>query len=139
MDNTENNDIDIVNNDIVIKKNMSFKEQHSFEKRKTESERILAKYPDRIPIIVEKFNGKNDSKLDDINKKKFLAPPDITIGQFMYIIRNRLKLTEDKALFIFINKTLPATAATLNTIYENNKDDDGFLYVSYSSESTFGN
>lgn len=32
----------------------SFKQKHPFEKRKEEAERILAKYPQRIPVICEK-------------------------------------------------------------------------------------
>lgn len=30
---------------------MKFKQQHSFEERQAESERIRSKYPDRIPVI----------------------------------------------------------------------------------------
>ena len=31
-----------------------FKQEYSFEERKAEGERIREKYPDRIPVIVEK-------------------------------------------------------------------------------------
>jgi GABA(A) receptor-associated protein len=30
-------------------------------------------------------------------------------------------------------------AALMSTVYEEQKDEDGFLYVQYSGESTFGN
>ena len=30
------------------------------------------------------------------------------------------------------------TAAMMSTIYEENKDEDGFLYMTYSGENTFG-
>lgn len=34
---------------------------------------------------------------------------------------------------------LPFTvAAMMSAIYEENKDDDGFLYMTYSGENTFG-
>ncbi|KVI09408.1 Autophagy protein Atg8 ubiquitin-like protein [Cynara cardunculus var. scolymus] len=33
---------------------------------------------------------------------------------------------------------LPPTAALMSAIYEENKDEDGFLYMSYSGENTFG-
>jgi len=45
----------------------SFKEEHPLEKRREVAERILAKYPDRIPVIVEKA-PKSDAP--DIDKKK---------------------------------------------------------------------
>jgi GABA(A) receptor-associated protein len=37
------------------------------DKRKAEAERILAKYPDRIPVICEKAEK---SDIPDIDKKK---------------------------------------------------------------------
>ena len=40
-------------------------------------------------------------------------------------------------MFLFVNKVLPATSATMGTIYEEHKDEDGFLYIGYSDESIF--
>lgn len=37
-----------------------------------------------------------------------------------------------------MNDILPPTAALMSTIYEEHKDEDGFLYVLYSGENTFG-
>ena len=31
-----------------------YKEEHPFEKRRAEGEKIRRKYPDRVPVIVEK-------------------------------------------------------------------------------------
>ena len=55
-----------------------FKSQYSFEDRFAESSHSLEKYPDRIPIICEKVNGKND--LSDIYKNKYLVPFDLTMS-----------------------------------------------------------
>jgi GABA(A) receptor-associated protein len=105
------------------------------EQRKYESSRIRQKYPDRIPVIVEK-SPKSD--VPDLDKKKYLVPSDLTVGQFVYVIRKRVKLSAEKAIFIFVNNALPPTASLMSTIYEENKDEDGFLYVQYSGENTFG-
>ncbi|ORX43810.1 autophagy-related protein 8 precursor [Piromyces finnis] len=113
-----------------------FKEEHPFEIRKEESERMRKKYPDRIPCIVEKSER---SDIDNIDKVKFLVPSDLNIGQFVYVIRKRIKLNPDKAIYIFINGTLPPTAAQMSLIYDEHKDDDGFLYVKYAGENGFGN
>ncbi len=114
---------------------MKFKEQHSFEERQAESERIRAKYPDRIPVICERADKSN---VADIDKKKYLVPADLTTGQFVYVIRKRLKLPPEQAIFLFVNGIIPPTAALLNQIYEEHKDEDGFLYITYSGENTFG-
>jgi GABA(A) receptor-associated protein len=113
----------------------AFKNEHSFEKRKAEADRIRQKYPDRIPVICEKADR---TDIPTIDKKKYLVPSDLTVGQFVYVIRKRIKLAPEKAIFIFVDEVLPATAALMSAIYEEHKDEDGFLYVSYSGENTFG-
>jgi len=112
-----------------------FKDQHTFDKRKAESSRIRVKYPDRIPVIAEKNPS---SSIADIDKKKYLVPADLTMGQFVYVIRKRIKLPPDAAIFIFVNNTLPPAAELMAKIYKDHADSDGFLYVTYSGESTFG-
>jgi GABA(A) receptor-associated protein len=113
----------------------SFKEEHPLEKRQAESARIRDKYPDRIPVIVEKADK---SDIPDIDKKKYLVPADLTVGQFVYVIRKRIKVSPEKAIFMFVNHVLPPTAALMADVYEDHKDEDGFLYITYSGESTFG-
>lgn len=112
-----------------------FKVEHNLDQRKQESERIRAKYPERVPVICEKTDRSN---VPEIDKKKYLVPGDLTVGQFMYVIRKRLKLPAEQAIFLFINGVIPPAAAILNQVYDEHKDQDGFLYITYSGENTFG-
>lgn len=112
-----------------------YKKKYSFEARCAESKRILVKYPDRIPIIVENSDKSDLPKLDN---NKYLVPRDLTVGQFMYVLRERIKLEPEKAIFMFVNNTLPATAMLMSQLYSENKDADFFLYAIIQSESTFG-
>ncbi|CAN8280271.1 unnamed protein product [Cochlearia groenlandica] len=105
------------------------------EKRKSESSRIRGKYPDRVPVIVEKAG---ESDVPNIDKKKYLVPSELTVGQFVFVIRKRIQLSAEKAIFIFVDNVLPPTGALLSSLYEDKKDEDGFLYVTYSGENTFG-
>ncbi|CAB1428236.1 unnamed protein product [Pleuronectes platessa] len=137
----------------------------------------------RLDVIVEKVSG---SQIVDIDKRKYLVPSDITVAQFMWIIRKRIQLPSEKAIFLFVDKTVPqsrggATPAlsmntrhtpvdllsvetpepqrvdlrnltcfpqrhvplvhhhlTMGQLYDKEKDEDGFLYVAYSGENTFG-
>ena len=114
---------------------MSFKKENCFDDRVCESSRIREKYPNRIPIIVEKADG---SDIEEIDKHKYLVPTDLTVGQFMYVIRKRIKLSSEKSIFLFCNEMMPPTGSILAQIYENNKDEDGFLYFKYTGENTFG-
>ena len=86
-------------------------------------------------MIVEKADK---SDVPDIDKKKYLVPADLTIGQFVYVIRKRIKLTSEQAIFIFVNNVLPPTAAMISSVYKEHKDQDGFLYITYTGENTFG-
>lgn len=69
---------------------------------------------------------------------RFLVPRDMSVGQFIYILSSRLRVPPGKALFVFVKNTLPQTASLMDSVYESYKDEDGFLYMCYSSEKTFG-
>ncbi len=114
---------------------MSFKEKFTFEQRVTECERVRSRFPDRIPVIVER--GRN-SNVPLIDKNKYIVPSSLSLGQFCYVLRNRLKLSSDQAIFLFIDNTLCTTSSLMSEIYARHKDYDGFLYVIYCGESTFG-
>ena len=113
----------------------TFIKDYPFEKRKVEAERILEKFPDRLPIIVE-VSEKND--LPELDKYKYLVPKDLTVGQFQYVIRKRLKLSPEKAIYLFFNNTVEPTTELVKTVYDKHKSDDNFLYVIVSPENTFG-
>lgn len=112
-----------------------FKKKHSFEKRLEESERVRSRYIDRIPIIVEQ--DKN-SGLPLLDKRKYLVPDDMTIGQFMYVVRKRMKLGSENGIYLFFNNSLVPSATMLREVYESYRDPDQFLYVTVAAEKTFG-
>lgn len=115
---------------------MSFKTDHTFIDRQKECNRILKKYPDRIPVICER--DKNKSDIPELLKKKFLLPRDLKMVEFIFIVRNKIKLNNSIALFFTINGNVPNSTQTMHNLYEEYKDRDGFLYVIYTSENTFG-
>lgn len=42
---------------------------------------------------------------------RYLVPADLTVGQFVYVIRKRIKLSSEKAIFIFVKNVLPPTGS----------------------------
>lgn len=112
-----------------------FKRDHDLEKRTEEASRIRKKYPNRVPVICER-DARSD--IDGIDKNKYLVPSDLTVGQFAYVIRKRLKLKPESAIFILVESTFPSTSTEMNALYEQHKSDDGFLYLKYSGENVFG-
>jgi GABA(A) receptor-associated protein len=115
----------------------SFKNRIPFEDRFSDTKNILIKYPDRIPIICERSKTANKD-CPMIDKNKYLIPMDLTMGQFIYVIRKRLNIPAEKAIFLFVNDSLLPSSTPIGHIYHLYKDNDNFLYVSYSFENTFG-
>ncbi|ELW63620.1 CTD nuclear envelope phosphatase 1 [Tupaia chinensis] len=112
-----------------------YKEEHPFEKRRSEGEKIRKKYPDRVPVIVEKAPK---ARIGDLDKKKYLVPSDLTVGQFYFLIRKRIHLRAEDALFFFVNNVIPPTSATMGQLYQEHHEEDFFLYIAYSDESVYG-
>ena len=113
---------------------MNYKKSHSFEDRISESSKLLEKYPNRIPIICERI----DKSIEELPKGKFLVPKDLCISDFMYVIRRKIKLKPQNSMYLFVNNKLVPTSSVLSIVYESHKDDDGFLYIRYGGETTFG-
>ena len=76
------------------------------QQRRTEVYRLLKKYPDKIPVIIQK--DKSCSFETGANINKFLVPADLTVGQLIYTLRQRVKLSPEQALFIFLTNKLSA-------------------------------
>ncbi len=115
---------------------MKYKERVSFEDRKKVSDRIVNEHPNRIPVIVE--CSEPLQREHPLPKNKFAVPYDLTLAQFMYVIRKNMALKPEFALYAFINNRLHPTASLIGTIYSQEKTDDGFMYIELFQESTFG-
>lgn len=113
-----------------------FQKEVSFEERTKESQRVLERYVDRIPCIIEV--KKNDKNLKQIDKKKFLLPNDLTVGQLIWVLRKRMRLSPETGIFLLFNNTMVPASSLVKQIYAEHKDLDNFVYATLSSESVFG-
>ena len=113
-------------------------ENRDVEQRRQNCEKIRKQFPDKIPIICEKDPK---SKIRDIDKTKYLVPNDLTVSQFSFMIRKRIEIEKEEAFFLLVNGRKQMTGdETLSEIYDKEKDpEDGFLYICYASELTWGN
>ncbi len=115
-----------------------FRHQFDLESRLNESTRIRQKYAGRVPVICTR--SKTEKVVPSVQKIKYLVPEDLTMAQFMYVIRNRMQLRSDQSLYMFVNGgVMVRSSALLKQIDSEHKNDDGFLYIEYAGESTFGN
>jgi GABA(A) receptor-associated protein len=110
--------------DNIFKKTLS--------ERKLYSAKLLTKFPDRVPVVLT-------PRKDSTNvKNKYLMPRHIRISELLVIFRTIIKIDSSKAIFIFVNNSLIPMNNSVEEIYNTYKDTDGFLYITYAYENTFG-
>ena len=118
---------------------MEFKYQIEFpniKSRKDECERVRLQFPDKIPVICEK-----DPKcqIQEIDKTKYLVPDDLTVSQFCNMLKSRITIDEKQSFFLLFNGAHQVGLDNLmQEAYDKYKDEDGFLYVTYSAELIWG-
>ena len=118
-----------------------FKAQTSLEERKQQFQDIHENYPDKIPVVCQKSKR---SKIKPLEKTKYLIDCDFPVSNFEALIRGRLEMTNIDGLFFFVNKdnkkliSLRISDQPMSEIYNEFKDEDGFLYIFFDKEQIWG-
>ena len=97
--------------------------------------KIRKKYPNRIPIFADKAKR---SKLKSLAKHKYLVDSSMTLGEFMFYIRNQIKLNSSEALFMYFENKLENCSRTMGDLFNTYKNKDSVLVILYDTENTFG-
>ena len=114
----------------------NYKKALNLEERKAEFEKVLLSSNGKIPLIIERDPR---SKIEDLGKSKFLVSPDMNVTQFEALIRKKLKIEKECALFFVVNGKHAIVGTQLfSEIYQKFKEEDGFLYIAYSNEQIWG-
>ena len=112
-------------------KQQTYKDSKTFSERKIDYNRLKAKYPLHVPVIIDKSEIK-------LKKYKFLIDNDMQMSHLIYAIRKQTELGPHEAMFIYVKNSLVQTNQIIYNIWEEYHEDDGFLYLTVSKENTFG-
>ncbi|XP_061690837.1 microtubule-associated proteins 1A/1B light chain 3C isoform X1 [Syngnathoides biaculeatus] len=116
---------------------MPFKQRKCLETRKDEVCSIRSKFPNKLPVIVERYI--REKTLPLLDKTKFLVPFELTLGQFLCLLRNKIDLESTQALFLLVaEKSMSCMSSSMGEVYTHYRDPDGFLYITYASQEMFG-
>ncbi len=106
------------------------------EERKRRCAELVEKNPNKVPVI---FDRNRDSSIPDIGSIKFVSTRNLRLAYFSNQIRSALKLTSENALFFSSSKLkLIKNDALLGDLYDQSRDEDGFLYIEYREVDSFG-
>jgi GABA(A) receptor-associated protein len=121
-----------------MKPSGSFKANTTLAARQEESSSYRRKFsPPRIPIILEHANSPQRPHVQ-LGNTKYVVPPEVRIGEFMFNIRKKIKFPAEFAAFLMVDDCIALPSLTMGEYYERARDDDGWLYIVWAEESTFG-
>lgn len=130
-------------NSKIIKKHKQKKPKdfttNSFEKRIFIYHTLQQKHPDSVYVILLPSNNK---PIEGI-RQKYIIQKDHPMQTLIQNVRSRAILNSHEALYFFLMKNdesgvMATPSILMSTLYEQFKSKDGFLYIQYSAENTFG-
>jgi GABA(A) receptor-associated protein len=104
-----------------------------------------------VPVLL--FRAKKTKRTDmQVTKHTFLVNVDQTFGKFVCMLRSKkrkdgteklpwMRMESDPSLGLYYTvgkNTMPRHTATVGELFREHQSDDGFLYVRFDAESTFG-
>ena len=108
----------------------------SVESRKSQCIKIKNQFTDKVPVICERDPKSN---LPDLDKHKYIVPNDLTVEQFILMIKRRMDMGPfpiDQLYLIVNEKDFISGDILMSEIYNKYKNyQDDLLYIRYSDNN----
>ena len=120
---------------------MGFKDEYSVESRRAQSKEVLDKfYPYKVPVVIQKYS--REKNLIPFKRRKYLIPSSMKYSALMIVLREKLLKDFSPSIAIFLSTAdgnLLCNSDNILHVHQQHHDrEDGFLYLYYCCENTFG-
>jgi GABA(A) receptor-associated protein len=107
----------------------------SLQKKLNENANLSKRYPSKIPVIIYTRN----KNISEPEKCKFLIDKNVSIAEFLTVLRKYVKLDPTESIYLFTeDNSIPPSSHLMSQVFDAHKNEDNFLYLEYTLESTFG-
>ena len=106
----------------------------ALEERRTIFTKTTDQYPDMVPVLIE-----DNTKRINLTKSRFMVKRNSTVFNLTVQVRKELKVPVEIAIFFYTNNRIVVNDALMQNVYEENKSQDGFLYLRIRDVDSFGN
>jgi len=115
----------------------NMKERNKSNKDEEKGKCVRERNPGRVPIILIPLRQNTKPKLSEI---KFLVPESMSFSHFVSSVRRHLSMSSEIGLYFYVGngKSMPITNSLMSDIDSQHQSKDGFVYVYYDLESSFG-
>lgn len=107
----------------------TFKCRHTLDDRLAMTRQLIKERPHAVPVVLQTPTAP---------PKRLEAPRKSSFGDLAWTLRQAMKIAPHQALYFMVDDELPRLTSTMEQVYEQYADFDGFLYITARMESTFG-
>ena len=111
-----------------------YKESIPFEVRSKNAKQLMANYPGKCPVVLVQ----DHSCAISMPNQKLLVKGTLSVFEFVRFLRNQVVIGTDDGFYIFVGELAPAQTTTIEELYMNYADEDGYLYVLYAVQEDKG-
>jgi GABA(A) receptor-associated protein len=116
----------------------TYKARHNLQHRMEAAAKATERHPDCMPVICEQVAASNGNAaaaaMPALSNNKFLVTPSVPVSELAQVLRTRLQIDAEHPLVLTVAGTELAADVLVADLYAKHKDEDGFLYVTYSGQ-----